>query len=78
MDSAEIPAYGEQEHHCPRLAHRSSMHRRTPIDPRARLLELRRNANQQVFATDRRHELNPDRETLGSPVQGQRDRGLSR
>jgi hypothetical protein len=50
----------------------------TPIAPWQRLLELRRNPNQQVFAPDCCHELNPDWETLRSPMKGQRDRRLSR
>jgi hypothetical protein len=37
------------------------MHRRPPLAPGSRLLELRRNANQQVFAADRSDQLNSNR-----------------
>jgi hypothetical protein len=37
------------------------VHDRSPIDPGLRLLELQSYAKQQVFAADRRHEVNPKR-----------------
>jgi hypothetical protein len=40
-----------------------------PLDPRLRLLELSRYANQQIFAADRSDELNPHGKPFRSPVQ---------
>src|SRR5207249_566589 len=57
-----------------RPAHRHSrVHGRAPRAPRARLLELGRDAEEQVLAPVGGAELNADREAVGAPVEGERD-----
>lgn len=53
------------------------MYRWPPTNPRLRLFNLRRDPNQQVFAAERRDQLDADREALIRLMKRQRDRGLS-
>ena len=54
----------------------SGVDRRAPVDPRARRLELRGDAEQEVFATGGGDELHADRQAVG-PVQRHRHRRLA-
>src|SRR5215471_18201474 len=58
------------------LLPKSCMYRGPPINPWLRLLNLRRDPNQQVFATKRSYQLDPDRQSFRRPMQRQGDRRL--
>ena len=59
-----------------RRAFRRQAQTGAPVDPRRGGFELRGDADEQVLAAVRAHELHAERQTLVVPVQRERDRGL--